>query len=352
MPCWDPVRWPVQGAGVPSEARAALLEHAPDDAAALHLDAEAYHAWIVDALEDATDAGPRRAALSDGVLAQRSLPVHVAALLGVSAARRERASTVELREALTAWSEAEIAITVEVAQARFDDPSSARNRLATLGKAAGTLGHELRNPLGVIQSSVYLLGRRNSEDERAKRHIDKIGRHAGICHRIIEDLMHLARNAPPRLESLDIAEAYALAVEEAALPSVVMCRIEAPPGLRIQADAGLLQRALVNLLRNANTAMRGRGAVQLGVFETDEDLVLSVRDHGPGFPDDLLEQAFDPLSTTSGIGLGLALVDSVMRRHGGRASAENMPDGGARVTLLFPRHETAARASISTGRQN
>jgi|GEM_PF-2504604 len=341
MPCWDPIVWPVRANTLPSEARAALVEHIAGDAAVLGIDGDAYRAWVTAALADEVGAGARRAELAATTLADRSLPEQVERLVTLSATRRERAQSREGCDALARWTDAELVVLTRAAQLRFDDPSSPRNRLATLGKAAGTLGHELRNPLGVIQSSVYLLGRRQDVDDKARRHVEKIGRHASICHRIIEDLMHLARNAPPRLESLDIAEAYALAVEEAALPSVVMCRNEAPPGLRVLADPGLLQRALVNLLRNANQAMRGTGAVRLGVIENDDELALWVRDHGPGFEANILREAFDPLATTSGIGLGLALVESVMRRHGGRATADNEAEGGARVTLHFPRTPSA-----------
>lgn len=335
MPDWDAILWPLSSEPRLPEVRAALLGRAEDDARGLGFDPAAYRDWLENATRDAPNAGALRASLANTALDDASLPQHIEALLSVAEARHLRAPT--LRESLARWNDAELRITTAVAQARFDDPASQRNRLAMLGKAAGTLGHELRNPIGVIQSSVYLLGRREHADEKTRRHIEKIGRQAGNCHRILEDLMHLARDAPPRLESLDVAEAFGLALEESALPAEVAARIEAPPGLRVHADAGLVQRALVNLLRNASTAMRGAGALQLGVTQSEGELTLWVRDHGPGFESQLLRVAFDPLSTTAGIGLGLALVESITRRHGGRASAENVPDGGARVSLHFPR---------------
>ena len=336
MPDRDPTSWPLRGPHSPS-VRAALLEHASDDATALGIDVEPYRAWLEDALEDGVEAGTARAAFARTRVQSTSLSAQTEALLRVAADRRTRTDDLETTRALAAWTDAELQITSNAAQCLHDDPSTARNRLATLGKAAGTLGHELRNPLGVIQSSVYLLSRKQFEDERARRHVEKIGRHASVCHRIVEDLMHLARNAPPRLESLDVAEAFSLAIEEAALPAEIACTIHADSGVRVHADAGLLQRVLVNLLRNANTAMRGAGAIELGLTQGQDCIDLWVRDHGPGFPADLLAEAFDPLATTTGIGLGLALVESIMRRHQGSAAAINEADGGARVTLRFPR---------------
>ncbi|MGH1341092.1 MAG: sensor histidine kinase [Nannocystales bacterium] len=335
MSDWDAVSWPLRGESLSSEVLGVLLGRADDDARELGFDAQRYRQWIEAVRSDDAQTGQLRASLADSALEATSLPQHVEALLRVSQARRLQDPA--LAERLTAWTEAELRITTVVAQARFDDPTSQRNRLAMLGKAAGTLGHELRNPMGVIQSSLYLLQRRAPSDEKTGRHIEKIGRQVENCHRIIEDLMHLARNAPPRLESLDVREAFSLALEEAALPSAMRGLIETPSGLRVDADPGLLQRVLVNLLRNANTAMRGEGVLRLGATESSDALVLWVRDQGPGFEAQLLRDAFDPLSTTSGIGLGLALVDSVARRHGGQASAENLSDGGARVCVHFPR---------------
>jgi len=316
------------------ETSTALLDRAEEDARVLGFDPGEYRRWIEAAARDDSSAGRRRASLADAALGQTSLSEHVDALLQVSQARRLDAPA--LAEPLCRWNDAELRLTSAVAQARFDDPSSHRNRLATLGKAAGTLGHELRNPLGVIRSSIYLLQRRDPEDEKTRRHIEKIGRQVGNCHRIIEDLMHLARNAPARFESLDVREAFSQALEEAALPAAMSARIEVPVGLRIDADAGLLQRALVNLLHNANTAMRGQGSLRVGATQSKDELALWIRDQGPGFEAQLLRDAFDPLSTTSGIGLGLALVDSVARRHGGRATAENVSDGGACVCVHLP----------------
>jgi len=334
--------WPSTLAPSLPAVRAALLDHAAPDAERLGLDADAYGQWLRDALADPAAAGEHRRRLAARALERVTLPAHVQALCRVAALRRTRVERADELTSLAAWGEAEVQLSIEAAHARIEDPQSPRNRLAALGKAAGTLGHELRNPLGVIQSSVYLLGRRGLEDHKARRHLEKIGRQAANCSRIIEDLMHLARNAPPRTESLDVAEAFALAQGEATLPASVACTILAPPGRRVQADAGLLQRALVNLLHNAATAMRAGGSIEMGLEDSDAHATLWVRDHGPGFEPGMLEGAFDPLATTSGVGLGLALVDSIMRRHGGRAQAQNAPDGGARITLAFPR-ETAQR---------
>ncbi len=339
MPDWDGVSWPLAAEPAASDTRAALLARADEDARALGFDPAQYRHWLEAAAAGESGTGRERAGLAHAALEQTSLPLHVHALLEVSQARRLHAP--KLAEPLSRWSDAELRITTAAAQARFDDPLSRRNRLAMLGRAAGTLGHELRNPIGVIQSSVYLLQRRPHEEENARRHIEKIGRQAGNCHRIIEDLMHLARNAPPRLESLDAYEVYALAIAEASLPAGIRCRIDIAPGLRVHADPGLLRRALVNVICNASTAMRGAGELRLGATESEDTLALWVRDHGPGFDPQLLRVAFDPLSTTSGIGLGLALVDSITRRHGGWACAENVPDGGARVSLHFPRPGSA-----------
>jgi signal transduction histidine kinase len=132
---------------------------------------------------------------------------------------------------------------------------------------------------------------------------------------------------------VDGAEAAALALERAGLPAA---RLEAAAdgGLRATADPTLLARALANIL--ANAAEHGGGPARLRVRRDGDALAFEVEDAGPGFSAEELPRVFERFyrgdrKAGGSLGLGLSLVRRIAEAHGGRAWAENLPGGGARV---------------------
>src|SRR5262249_53897214 len=124
-------------------------------------------------------------------------------------------------------------------------------RLATFGQLVGSIGHELRNPLGVIESSLYIL-RGRSLDDRGQKHVDRIGEQLMIANQIISDLLDLIRDRPLEREPVNLAalvEAAVAAVKrprEVTLTTVGLGELPALAG-----DASKLRQALVNLIDNA-----------------------------------------------------------------------------------------------------
>ena len=112
-----------------------------------------------------------------------------------------------------------------------------------------------------------------------------------------------------------------------------------PPAL-VRADPRRIEQALDNLVENA--LRHGSGRIHLAATAADGILALHVRDEGPGFPPEFIEQAFerftraDHARSRGGAGLGLSIVQAIARAHGGEARAANDPDGGARVTIELP----------------
>jgi signal transduction histidine kinase len=239
----------------------------------------------------------------------------------------------------------ELAIMLQTYRIDSDDQLRRGERLATIGRVAATIGHDLRNPLGVIESSAYIL-RRMLQHERGQRHLDKINSQVRNCNRIVTALLELARSRPPQFASIDVRVLLDASLAMVKIPEGVMVRIEVDDGMHLEGDSNLLEQAVINLVVNSVIALRGRPGtiVARATRHDDRFAALMVVDDGPGFDPELLPRVFEPLVTSraSGVGLGLALVKSVADRHLGHAFAENAPGGGAIVRLLLPWRGAAA----------
>jgi signal transduction histidine kinase len=259
---------------------------------------------------------------------ERELPEH----------SRERTALIE---SLHRWLDLELAIMIEAYRAASEERFRRKARLAIIGQLAATIAHDLRNPLSVLESSVHILRRHaSSEDSRTQRHLRRMGQQLSLCSSIISDLLEVARESPPRSDTIDMAALAAEVLDVVPPPASVRVELAIEPGLQVLGDRGLLRQALVNLVGNAYLALgKDDGLVRMIAKNREDHTVIEIADDGPGFPEEILHEVFEPLVTTrpKGTGLGLALVESVARRHGGTANAANPPEGGAKVSLRLPR---------------
>ncbi len=212
-------------------------------------------------------------------------------------------------------------------------------RLSTFGQLAGTIGHELRNPLGVIESSLYILKGRLGEDERAMKHLNRIGEQLTISNTIINTLLDLIRDRPLSRGRVRLADVVAgardvLSVHEG-VRLVTEGLEELPP---LEADAVQLRQVLVNLLENALHAVGSQGEVRVVGSRHGGSVELAIEDTGPGVDPAIRRRLFEPLVTTKekGIGLGLAFVRRILERHEGSVSYEGAPGNGARFVIRMP----------------
>jgi signal transduction histidine kinase len=216
-------------------------------------------------------------------------------------------------------------------------------RLALFGQIAGSIGHELRNPLGVIGSSLYLLRARPDDVETRDKHLQRIGEQAELATQIISDLLALIdeRNARPGAdEPFSIA---ALLADALAILGAVTVQIEAEHTTLlplVRGDRGQLRQALRNLLDNACRAARAR--VRVTGRALPDAIELIVDDDGTGIDPAIAPHLFEPLHTTrpGGLGLGLALVRHIAERNGGSIRTEPVT-AGARFVLRMRRAEPA-----------
>jgi signal transduction histidine kinase len=234
----------------------------------------------------------------------------------------------------------ELAIMLETYREDLETKNRKAERLATIGQFAASIGHELRNPLGVIESSLYLvrqhLGPQVASEPKVAKHLERIGAEVKRASQTINDLLDLARNRPLRRIRTPLGPLVESAVEAALLPAAVTFEAAIPEGLTAEVDPDQMRQVLVNLVANAAQAMRGKGRVEVAASETPSGGVqLRVRDEGPGVPEDVRPRIFEALFTTKakGSGLGLALCRRIMEAHG--ASIVLEPADAARPGASF-----------------
>jgi two-component system, OmpR family, sensor kinase len=207
--------------------------------------------------------------------------------------------------------------------------------------------HELRTPLGVARAEAALaLVRHRSRAELAQA-MEVIARQLDWMSRMSDDLLVLARSQrghmPLRRTAID-----ARAMLEQCCDAWIARAGERGIDLTLTADEGLVEvdpdrvrQAVGNLLDNALRHTPPGGSVRIGATVEGAQLRIQVEDSGPGFDAGVLPDAFQPYvrgdgdAAGSGAGLGLAIVRAVAESHGGRAVAENVPGGGARVTVTM-----------------
>ena len=223
-------------------------------------------------------------------------------------------------------------------------------RLATVGKIAAQITHEVRNPLSSIGLNAELLeevvagleGTPAQLDE-AKALVRAIVKEVDRLAEITEEYLRFARLPRPRLEPEDLTEiitALAAFLSPELRRAGVELVVDLPPLPPIAADENQLRQALLNLLRNATEAMAGAGGGRLSVAATVEPraLEISVTDTGPGIAAEHLDKIFDPFFSTKerGTGLGLALTQQIIAEHGGRITVETELGRGTTFRVRLP----------------
>ncbi len=244
------------------------------------------------------------------------------------------------RVALSKILDLELAIMLHTYREDLLSQQARVERLSTFGQLVGSIGHELRNPLSVIETSLFILKGRLGDDERARKHTDRIGEQVRISNDIITQLLDMIRDRPLNREQVALPEVIADAGRAVQLPPGVtlgFLGVESLPP--VSGDAGQLRQVVLNLLENAVHACGEAGQVTLTGSTADGWVELAVEDTGPGVDPAIKKRLFEPLVTTKtkGIGLGLALVKRIVERHQGSITHQQAASGGARFVVRLPR---------------
>lgn len=222
-------------------------------------------------------------------------------------------------------------------------------RLATVGRMAAQVTHEVRNPLASIGLYAELLGDEIGATSEAHRLVTSISSEVDRLTEITENYLRFARLPQPKLEHEDLAALVASVAEFARAElaqSRIALEIHLPSDpIDVAADENQIRQALLNLIRNAREAMLDGGCLTIAVERRpDETAAITMTDSGGGISPDNLPKIFDPFFSTKakGTGLGLALVQQIAAEHGGRAEVESAPGQGTTFRLLLPLRKPGA----------
>jgi PAS domain S-box-containing protein len=215
-----------------------------------------------------------------------------------------------------------------------------QEKLATLGQLAGGVGHELRNPLGVINSAVYYLKLVQPDaDEKIKKYHLIIEQEVQIAGRIINDLLDFGRIVSPDRQPVSVPELVQHVLTRFPAPASVQVLLKLPASLpKVYADPLHLEQVLGNLTTNACQAMKDGGKLTISASLKKDQVAIAVKDTGTGITPENMQKLFEPLFTTKlrGIGLGLAVSKKLAEASGGRIEVTSQPGKGSTFTLYLP----------------
>ena len=215
-------------------------------------------------------------------------------------------------------------------------------KLAVLGQIAGSVGHELRNPLGVMSNAVFFLQSVLPDaDDNVQEYLDIIKSEIAGSERIVSDLLDSVRTKPPHTEIVDVQELLVQTLRTLSIPSAVTVKLSIPETLSpLRVDQLQIRQVFRNLISNAIEAMTEGGTLEIGV-EADaaaKKMVVSVRDSGIGMTEEQLGRLFQPLFTTKarGIGLGLVVVKNLTLVNGGNIQVQSEAGKGTLFAVTLP----------------
>ncbi len=227
-----------------------------------------------------------------------------------------------------------------------------QEKMAGVGLLAAGLAHEIGNPIGIVDSAVQFCLQKLNPEGSLKEHLEVIQRNIYAADHTIKELLRFARPAESEYSRINVIEllkeACSIVTSECVQRGITLnesykesykaaCPDET---LYIFADRANIQNVFVNLLLNSIEAIFGGGAitVTLEMDKAGEKVAIAFADTGPGIPQENLDKIFSPFFTTKdeGTGLGLSICHRVVDSHKGKLSAENMPRGGAKLTVFLP----------------
>lgn len=215
-------------------------------------------------------------------------------------------------------------------------------KLAVVGEMAAIMAHEVRTPIGILRSSAQLLQREPGLGTREHELIGFILSETERLNRLVTMLLECARPSPPDFKPHDLSAiiegVIGLLTSRADAAGVTLKTDLSDLSASFNCDREQMMQVLLNLILNALSFVSAGGTVAVSTHREEAMLWISVADDGPGVPADLRPRIFDPFFSRreGGIGLGLTVVQQIVRVHGGDISVGESAWGGAAFNLSFP----------------
>lgn len=235
---------------------------------------------------------------------------------------------------------------------RLKEAYERAERLATVGKVAAGLAHEVRNPLASMCASIEVIKAAVEPPEPLRRLMTNVVNEADRLNALISEFLEFARPREPRRTLVDVSRIAADVIElfrNDQLLAGIEVDIQLAPNVQGLVDRDQVRQVLWNLVKNAAEAMGQQGAdgsggsggggrLVVSTRQNQDDIEIMIRDSGPGIPAELMKRIFDPFFTTKnrGSGLGLAISHSIVQAHDGRILLESKAGEGTEVTIVLP----------------
>jgi two-component system NtrC family sensor kinase len=226
-----------------------------------------------------------------------------------------------------------------------ENPTPAQTqRLASLGFMLASVCHEVSNPLAAVSSMLQILqSKRGVTPETMEKGLASIAANIARVVAITKKLGDYSRvggAAPAPLAIDDAVEVAAALLRHSPSGNGVRLDYRGAPGITVLARPGELEQVVFNIFLNAGQAMHGGGSIEAQARPNGKEVVLSIRDSGPGIAPEHLERVFEPFFTTKqpgqGTGLGLAISYEIVHELGGIIHAANAADRGAVFEISLP----------------
>jgi len=220
-----------------------------------------------------------------------------------------------------------------------------QEKLAVLGQLAGGVGHELRNPLSVINNAIYYLKLVQPDaDEKIRHYHSMIEHEVQIAEKIITDLLDFARIKSVDRQPITVAALMQHVLERFPVPDSITSVLDLPADLpEVNVDPRQMEQVLGNLTTNACQAMNEGGTLTVRAWPStlaagQPAVCIKVIDTGTGITPENMKKLFEPLFTTKlrGIGLGLAVSQKLVEANSGRIEVDSQPGQGSTFTVYLP----------------